>query len=268
MTVGEVKAKGKMVKLEVQPNDPKAREATYERLNKFVHDYLSNPLRVCEVLYQIKNEELFLEGGYSSYTEYAFKEHGLQKSSANQYFNAGRVCKLLNEATDVATKPTNEAQLRPLVSPNLNPRTLVTIWKKALTLGGEGGVTQSIVKKAKVQHLRKPSLSEMQKLAVKRLRGFHIAARALREQYRNMSVVVDALIVMAADHFDQLPQHEKSPEMAAFFEPVFSGTLPFRRMEIDKGPGGPGDEVVGLARYRPKGEAEATDSIVNPLSVV
>ena len=135
----------------------KARERSrrYLQVNSRIKTLLPGTLELCCLLYQVEEEDLYLsaEPSFATFQEWAAVEHHLAKSSAYQYLNAGRVCKLLNESTFVDSKPHNQAQLRPLLSLD-NDKQVVEVWSEAVQLASvepSSGkvITERTVAKAK-----------------------------------------------------------------------------------------------------------------------
>ncbi len=142
--------------VKVDPKEAHALASDYRTINRRIRELVPGTLELCDLLHDVKTRELYRFGSpaYETFREWAVVEHGLGQSTITQYSKAGSVNRLLTDASDVALKPTNNSQLRPLLALKTEQEQK-QVWKKAVELSkaepvGKGNpITSTIVSKAK-----------------------------------------------------------------------------------------------------------------------
>jgi len=95
-------------------------------------------------LLTIRDQRLYNEAGYSSFTDYCKQRWDMSGSHADRLIGSSVVVD--NVAPIGAIQPANEAQVRPLTK--LSADLQKQAWGKVIELAGDGKVTAKLVKKA------------------------------------------------------------------------------------------------------------------------
>jgi hypothetical protein len=126
-----------------QEPDPKRRA----KLIRTVKRGLGMWREVCLALDELRSNDCY-SAPYSGFEELCLKEFGFRNSTCHQYANVGRVLRLLAQSTAVDRQPESIRQVRPLLDIKDDTK-VVEVWIKAITLGGTGGLSERIVRKAR-----------------------------------------------------------------------------------------------------------------------
>jgi len=120
-------------------------------LEEIIDGGLNTWIEVCCAMAEIKASALYHP--YDTFHEYCRERFKFAKSTCYAYANAGHSFQLI-ESSGEDCLPRNEAQLRPLL--DLEDDQVIKVWSDAVKLGGNGGLTESIVRKAREMLIGKP----------------------------------------------------------------------------------------------------------------